>query len=405
MIKRNNSASPVVHRSQQVFAHNALATADLCVDAVYRGGRRGNASDDPFSPLLSVSNMGGFRYRGSLAALELVVLTTTLADPEWPDELDEETGVFTYFGDNKRPGRALHETPRNGNELLKRLFEFAHGGKEDRKKVPPIFVFSNLGEWRDVVFIGLAVPGTTDLRPAEDLVAIWKTSRGRRFQNYRARFTILDVPVVPREWIADILVCHPWSVNAPSPWATWVETGQYRPLKASRSVEYRTKSEQLPQDRGGLSIVAAVHSYFKDRPTEFEKCAAAFAMMFLPDVASLDLTRPSRDGGRDAIGRLRIGSGPGSILVDFALEAKCYGESESVGVRQVSRLISRLRHRQFGILVTTSYVDVYAYKEIKEDQHPVIVISGADIVELLRRNGLTTEAAVSIWLKTEFPLD
>jgi hypothetical protein len=379
--------------------------ADLCVDAVYRGGRRGNASDDPFSPLLSVSNMGGFRYRGSLADLGMVVLTSTLSDPEWPDELDEETGVFTYFGDNKRPGRALHETPRNGNELLRRLFDFAQGGKEGRKNIPPIFVFSNTGEWRDVVFIGLAVPGTTDLRPGEDLVAIWKTSRRRRFQNYRARFTILDVPVVSRKWIADIIARSPRSSDAPSPWSAWVETGQYRPLKAARSVEYRGKSEQLPKDQVGIAIVAAIHSYFNERSVEFEKCAAALAMMLLPNIASLDVTRPSRDGGRDAIGRLRIGSGPGSILVDFALEAKCYGPSESVGVRQVSRLISRLRHRQFGILVTTSYLDVYAYKEIKEDQHPVLVISAADIVELLRRNGLSTIEDVSTWLASEFPLE
>jgi hypothetical protein len=67
--------------------------------------------------------------------------------------------------------------------------------------------------------------------------------------------------------------------------------------------------------------------------------------------------------------------------------------------------ISRLRHRQFGILVTTSYLDVYAYKEIKEDQHPVIVIAGADIVDLLRRNGLTTKEEVGTWLKKEFPVD
>ncbi|MCP1762460.1 O-acetyl-ADP-ribose deacetylase (regulator of RNase III) [Bradyrhizobium japonicum] len=36
------------------------------------------------------------------------------------------------------------------------------------------------------------------------------------------------------------------------------------------------------------------------------------------------------------------------------LEAKCYGSGNSVGVREMSRLISRLRHRQFGVLVTTS---------------------------------------------------
>ncbi|WP_163069640.1 restriction endonuclease, partial [Acinetobacter baumannii] len=69
-----------------------------------------------------------------------------------------------------------------------------------------------------------------------------------------------------------------------------------------------------------------------------------------------DVTRPSRDGGRDAVGQLRIGAGPASILVDFALEAKCYSPPGSVGVRDMSRLISRLRHRQFGILVTTTWL-------------------------------------------------
>jgi hypothetical protein len=50
-------------------------------------------------------------------------------------------------------------------------------------------------------------------------------------------------------------------------------------------------------------------------------------------------------------------------------------------------------------------LDVYAYKEIKEDQHPVLVVSAIDIVELLRRNGLTTTETVSAWLKSEFPLE
>src|SRR5713101_4989932 len=134
----------------QTFAFSDLEGADLVVDATYQGGRSGNAGDDPFPRLLKMSNQGGFRYRGSVAALEMLVLTSSMSDPDWPDALDEETGVFTYFGDNKRPGRALHETPRNGNELLRRLFDFAHGGKDGRKNVPPIFVFSNTGEWRDV---------------------------------------------------------------------------------------------------------------------------------------------------------------------------------------------------------------------------------------------------------------
>jgi Restriction endonuclease AspBHI N-terminal len=110
---------------QKMIPFTELATADLFVDAVYESAGS-KIADDPLPRLLQVSNMGGFRYRGALADLELVVLTSTLSDPDWPDELDRETGVFTYYGDNKKPGRALHATPRNGNELLRRIFAAAH---------------------------------------------------------------------------------------------------------------------------------------------------------------------------------------------------------------------------------------------------------------------------------------
>ena len=68
----------------------------------------------------------------------------------------------------------------------------------------------------------------------------------------------------------------------------------------------------------------------------------------------------------------------------------------------MSRLISRLRHRQFGVLVTTSYVDIQAYREIKEDQHPIIVLAGTDITELLKNNGYANPDAIQAWLEQNF---
>jgi len=182
-----------------------------------------------------------------------------------------------------------------------------------------------------------------------------------------------------------------------------VRTGDALPLLAPRSIEYRTKSEQMPEDQSGRAVIAAIHDYFCRDSHSFEHCAAMIAKMMLPDVTALDVTRPSRDGGRDGVGQLRIGSGAAAISVDFALEAKCYGPTNSVGVKEISRLISRLRHRQFGILITTSYLDLQAYREIKEDGHPIVVIAARDIVELLRRVGLTTQAEVTKWLNLEFP--
>ena len=51
--------------------------------------------------------------------------------------------------------------------------------------------------------------------------------------------------------------------------------------------------------------------------------------------------------------------------------------------------------RQFGVLVTTSYVARQAYKEIREDTHPVIIISGKDIVETLKKAGVADHASLA----------
>src|SRR4051812_35493707 len=96
---------------------------------------------------------------------------------------------------------------------------------------------------------------------------------------------------------------------------------------ATRSLEYRSKAEQLPPDKEGEAIVEVIRDYFKDNPHAFEHCAAAIARFMMPDVVTLDVTRPSRDGGRDGVGQLRVGAGSSGILGDFALEAKCYSAS------------------------------------------------------------------------------
>ena len=386
----------------QEVPFDQLAEADLKIDALYRGGRVGNAADDPLPRLLRVDSQGGFRKRGRNGKVELLVLTSSLNDPDWPDALDPETGVFTYYGDNKKPGRELHDTGRRGNLMLQQVFAMARAGQEGRRKVPPVLLFAGAGSWRDFRFLGLAVPGVEGLEASEELVALWRSSEGLRFQNYRARFTILDTEVIRRDWLNSIIEGSRDDALAPDAWRSFVDTGRRRSLRAVRSLEWRQKREQLPQDAEGQEMVAAIHAHFAHSPHGFEHCAAALARMMMPDIATLDVTRPSRDGGRDAVGQMRVGRGASAVLVDFALEAKCFGQA-AVGVKEMSRLISRLRHRQFGILVTTSCVDRQAYQEIKEDSHPIVVIAAADIVELLRSCGYGSKVAVKAWLDEEFP--
>src|SRR5262249_15119643 len=150
-------------------------------------------------------------------------------------------------------------------------------------------IFSNTGEWRDVRFLGLAVPGTSEQQIAEDLVAIWRTAKGMRFQNYRARFTILDAPLIKRAWIDDVITGQPHTPNAPAVGRDWIARGKYRPLKSTRSIEHRSKIEQIPINSIDKAVIEAVHQYFTDRPHDFERCAATFARLMLPDIAELDL--------------------------------------------------------------------------------------------------------------------
>ena len=123
------------------------------------------------------------------------------------------------------------------------------------------------------------------------------------------------------------------------------------------------------------------------------------------NVSNLDVTRKWKDGGRDGLGIYSIGNNPNhSLKVDFAMEAKCYDVNNGCSVKLSSRLISRLRHRQFGVFITTSYLNQQAYKEIIEDKHPVLIISGVDLVDIVKSKYANTKKELEIRLNNEFPI-
>jgi hypothetical protein len=388
-----------------VVEFDQLADADLVLDRVYRGGGTdGGTRDDPLNKLLPVGNQGGFRPAGSPTRnlVKLAVLYTTGQEPDWPDSLDPYTGAFTYYGDNRRPGRRLEDTPNKGNLLLSRVFAWAHGDAAARAKVPPFLLFDKPGGGRDVRFRGLLAPGSDRLSGEEDLVAVWRTTSDDRFQNYQARFTVLNTPSVTRAWIDQLVAGQRLGSHCPAVWRAWVERGTYDPLLAPPTVIVRSRDQQQPAtaDRPLLDLV---YQHFKSRRTDFEQFAADLWRVSEPNVDKIDVTRPWRDGGRDAVGEYLLGPRADPVAVEFALEAKCYAPTNGVGVRETSRLISRLRHRQFGVLVTTSYLDGQAYKEIREDGHPVVVLAGRDVVERLKARGLDNITAIRRYLNDAYP--
>jgi hypothetical protein len=391
-----------------------LPTADLIVDAVYEGAPGGQLSGEALSALLpGVGNLGGFRAAGTGDTKKFVVLYSSGADPDWPDYLDTAAGTFQYYGDNKKPGHELHQTSPGGNRLLRSVFARLHHEPPQRTAIPPFFVFDGYPterSSRSFRFRGLAVPGAPGLAATEDLVAIWKTLKGERFQNYRSVFSILDASEVSRRWIESLDRGIRDSRHAPEAWKEWVATGGYRLLTSENTRTIRSKEQQIPDTKDKREILEAIWDHFGDTPREFERFAAQ-AFAFQEPKAVIDqVTRYSRDGGRDAIGRYRLGIEDDPVHVEFALEAKCYRpatqgqQPNPVGVRDVSRLISRLRHRQFGVLVTTSVIGQQAYEEVREDGHPIVFICGKDIADILTAKGLNTAAAVKRLLEADYPL-
>ena len=125
-----NTARPVSHKD--------LPAADLVIDAVYDGSGT-QLSGEPISKLLKAGNVGGFRVSGLGEKKNFIVLYTSGENRDWPDQLDVNTGRFTYYGDNRKPGRELHAT--NGNKILRRVFDSLHS---DRLKIPPFFRFQKI---------------------------------------------------------------------------------------------------------------------------------------------------------------------------------------------------------------------------------------------------------------------
>ena len=395
--------------SQNVVKFIELDKSDLHIDAIYLGGSAGNISDEPLNKLVpGLSNAGGFRQIVKVAnkpkRVRLCALVSSGTDPDWPDNLDQERGVYTYFGDNRKAGNHdMHDTSRGGNVILRDAFTHLHTNK--RNLIPPFLIFEK-EPMRGFAykFKGLAVPGVKGLGPSEDLVAIWKSdSNNNRFLNYRSRFTVLNIETIPRAWLAEIQKTGESNgIHAPAVWKEFLETGKTPALLAPRTIKIRSKDEQLPENKHEWEVLNTIVKHYKKHPKgefAFEKCALEICLLSDDKIFELNLTPPTRDGGRDGIGIYRLGKDFSYINIDFSMEAKCYDPQNSNGVKLTSRLISRLKNRQFGYFITTSFVAPQAYNEIIDDNHPVIIYAGRDIAKILIQQGYNSESKVLEWLE------
>ena len=265
------------------------------------------------------------------------------------------------------------------------------------KEIPPFFVFKKTGSGWDVQFLGLASPGNQHISPDRDLVAFWRSLNGNRFQNYESYFTVLNTTTpISRAWLNALINDHDNSLQyAPEVWKRFVAFGRngIEALAAKKMLRIPTRYDQLQTDMEGKACLQVIRQHYESNPYGFEVCAKEIIEKQDGHFQDFSLTRPWRDDGRDALGYYAlIGSSHQNIplRIDCALEAKCYAENHAVGVRQMSRLISRIRYRQCGIMLTTSFVDKQAYEEIIADGHPILIVSATDIAATLRHNAITS---------------
>lgn len=390
---------------------NDLSTK-LIIDCVYEHGKPWSLSNDALSKLMKVKNVGGFRTK---SGLKYVVLYSTNSDIYWRDELDTEQGLYIYYGDNKKPGVDIHAP--YGNRVLKDIFEYAESNDlEIRKKIPPVFLFESDREHGGVKFRGLLVPGYRGVNHFDWLTAVWaQLNEGGRFQNYKSMFTVLDTSTgsdaspkdasIDIRWLKDLENGFGFeSKYAPLSWKNYISKGIFKPLTITVNSLIRTKEQQLPEPGLRMEMLNYIYNYFIDNPTYFETFALGITVLADDNIFDEEQTRPTRDGGRDGIGKYAIMKKLKTRLnTTFAVEAKCYEPNHSVGVKETSRLISRIRHRQFGVFVTTSFVAPQAYEEILEDDQPIAIISGNDIIDILFQNQITSMPKLILYLNNNYP--
>ena len=262
------------------YKYEQLSSAPLIVNAIYEGGSKGNpAADDPLTKLFkingytkSVGNRGGFRKstkedKGKRTKeIAYGVVFSTGKIKEWPNTYDKSTGTFTYYGDNKKPGNHYLNTKQKGNAWLKYIYEKAYGSYNNRKAVPPIFVFESTGVGVNVEFLGIAVPGIKGKSQYETLELL----NFGEFKNYKANLTMINIEPkgVSREWIAQLKdINGDITKHAPKEWINFIENGlgNVTPLDILHKQTFdNSENIILPSEKHYLRKVRTTQGKFRE---------------------------------------------------------------------------------------------------------------------------------------------
>lgn len=257
--------------------------------------------------------------------------------------------------------------------------------------------------------MGLCAPGSPGLQPPDNLTRAQRRIKSKRLWNYHAVFTILDVALIKRAWIDDMETGRIDSPHRPIVWKMWQKSGLYRPLKQKSRFSIRSAEIQLPTDDLRKAMLFKLYRYFSSEPYKFLHFAAGIYSQTDSKIALERARRHASDGAYTVNGEFRLGIDADPVQMGFLLEAKCYNpgigtrKRKSVGAKEMLKLISRMGKRQFGVMVTTSVVAQQAYEEFRKQNHPVVCIAGADIIDILISNNITSVRQLAEWLSDNYP--
>jgi Restriction endonuclease AspBHI N-terminal/HNH endonuclease len=213
-----------------------LATCDLVPGYIYKAGDTKKYLKDEvishifvFENLKGIGNQSGIRrtmiqnnpdYKKEEA---FTVLIDTKKDLDWPNSFDSQSSILTYYGDNKDPEKHYLDTKQKGNLVLKKYFQRTYGDTTTLH-IAPFFFFERVNG-SDMRYIGLAIPFVEN-EMLDDVLSLkeFTLSDGRKYENYKVKFTILTDVIIKREWLYDLKVGEKNSNYIPTEWQSFLST-------------------------------------------------------------------------------------------------------------------------------------------------------------------------------------
>lgn len=327
----------------------------------------------------------------------------------WEDIYEPDFGRVKYYGDNKSNDTKPEE--KLGNRALLNAFRIHTSPElvERKNHAVPILFFERTpvnGAVKGYLkFHGYGVIEAVELITQYDV----KTQAGY-FSNYVFDMCVFslacDNEEFPWDWInarRDSSLTNDETLKyAPTAWKTWLSNGECS--KVRRHV-YSTKlikpKEQQPipgsKDEEYLN---KIYDYF----SAIDKhCFELLAMRVTQEIFQMSgsnfmpgwITKQSGDGGIDFVARCDIGTGISRIKTIIIGQAKCENINTPTNGIGIARTLSRLKRGWIGVYVTTSPFSIAVQKEVIDDQSPIMLINGLQVVKavqtILYREGYTLE--------------